>query len=344
MLKSMSTAHTLIAEAEPLLWPGRRAAAEVAVLYPRSAETWDEMGVPLPSAIADATETWPLSHTVDYFAEVYGLYDALTVQGNVPCDFVDEDGATEAAVLGKYKVIFVTEPNIPDATVTALLAWAAKGGTLVFVGNAATADPYNVPTPAAYKAAGVVAEPPARSLVPGNPNITANVTVVLNGSVSLPFPVRGPRGNITSTSGTVVARFDDDTPAVTKTGTVYYAAFWPGLSHALQPGARCNASQTTSSVLLDLLLESASVEQPAAIDRPCTETPILTSAEGAVVTVLDWYGFGLAGATLNVSLGFTPSRVSSAAHGTMSSKTAAGVTSVTLAPQNDTADFISFYK
>ena len=70
MLKSMSNAHTLIAEAEDLLWPGEKAVADVAVLYPRSAELWDEMGVPLPGFIADATITNPLSRTVDYFAEV----------------------------------------------------------------------------------------------------------------------------------------------------------------------------------------------------------------------------------------------------------------------------------
>ena len=64
----------------------------------------------------------------------YGLFDALTIQRNVPVDFIDEDGAADPATLARHRIVIVTEPNIPAATLTALLAWGAKGGTLVFVG------------------------------------------------------------------------------------------------------------------------------------------------------------------------------------------------------------------
>lgn len=47
---------------------------------PNSAEVWDEMGVPLPEAIRDATITNPLTNTVDYYAELAGLYTALGIR------------------------------------------------------------------------------------------------------------------------------------------------------------------------------------------------------------------------------------------------------------------------
>jgi hypothetical protein len=77
--------------------------------------------------------------------------------------------------------------------------------------------------------------------------------------------------------------------------------------------ARCNASQTSAaSAFLGFLLGEASVKTPASVDRLCVETPVLASEGGAAVTVLDWgqeASTGFLGATLNVTLGFTPSKV-----------------------------------
>ena len=73
--------------------------------------------------------------------------------------------------------------------------------------------------------------------------------------------------------------------------------------------ARCNASETSAAAFLDVLLSNASVKEPASVDRPCVETPVLASVGGAAVTVLDWGGGGFVGATLNVTLDFAPSKV-----------------------------------
>ena len=37
----MAEAHGMIADVEPILWPARKPAAQIAILMPRSAEAWD---------------------------------------------------------------------------------------------------------------------------------------------------------------------------------------------------------------------------------------------------------------------------------------------------------------
>ena len=42
----MNKAHGMIAHAEDLLYPGKRPAAQVGVLFPRSSFVWDTVSVP----------------------------------------------------------------------------------------------------------------------------------------------------------------------------------------------------------------------------------------------------------------------------------------------------------
>lgn len=62
---------------------------------------------------------------------------AAAIGANVPVDFVDEKTAAAGGkALSAYKMIVVTEPNMPAGAVSGLLAWAHSGGTLVAVSNA----------------------------------------------------------------------------------------------------------------------------------------------------------------------------------------------------------------
>jgi hypothetical protein len=82
-----------------------------------------------------------MGHTVDYFAELFGLFRALALHANVPVDFVPEDVAMTTLAL--YSAVIVTEPNVPAALAVNLIAYSTAGGHVVRVGSAASADEYN---------------------------------------------------------------------------------------------------------------------------------------------------------------------------------------------------------
>ena len=125
MLTGMAEAHRMIGKAEDLLWPGKPPRAQVAILAPRSAELWDK-------------ET-----TVGYMHEESNIYRALQ-QANVPVDFVEEDDLSPKG-LEPYKVLYVTEPNIPAEFQKGLLAWVQGGGALAMSRGAGAFDRYNDP-------------------------------------------------------------------------------------------------------------------------------------------------------------------------------------------------------
>ena len=127
LLVKLAEAHRMIGKAEDLLWPGKRPRAQVAILAPRSAELWDKTISPAPG----------------YLAEEANVYRALQ-KANVPADFVEEDDLSPKG-LGSYKVLYVTEPNIPAEFQKGLLAWIQGGGTLAISQGAGAADRYNDP-------------------------------------------------------------------------------------------------------------------------------------------------------------------------------------------------------
>ena len=70
----LTEALDLIGAAEFALLPGRRPPARIAIVYPRSSFLWDEWGVPHPTSVVDETNNDMAGKTMDYAAEVYGLY------------------------------------------------------------------------------------------------------------------------------------------------------------------------------------------------------------------------------------------------------------------------------
>ena len=52
-------------------------------------------------------------------------------------------GLLEPDTIKPFKVIFVTEPDLPSAGATALGEWVKAGGTLITVSNAGTHDQYH---------------------------------------------------------------------------------------------------------------------------------------------------------------------------------------------------------
>ena len=84
--------------------------------------------------------------TTDYLAEIWGLFQALSLYKNIPVDFIDEAGLLEVETLKPFKVIFATVPDLPSAGASALGAWVKAGGTLVTVSNTGSHDEYHEPS------------------------------------------------------------------------------------------------------------------------------------------------------------------------------------------------------
>ena len=152
----------MIAAAEEVLWPGWRPKAQVAIVLPRSSLLLDERPPASKSHIEDATNNHLNANTVDYMAEVFDLYTALQ-HANVPVDFLDEDDLS-AKGLRDYRVVYLTEPNMPSEAVRGLLQWVRRGGTLVRSPNSGSADRYNDPLPIFAEVLGLHERPIERTI------------------------------------------------------------------------------------------------------------------------------------------------------------------------------------
>ena len=298
LLPEMAKAHRLIGAAESVLWPGRRPPAAIAILMPRSAQCWDLRDIAVPTAIYDATNTDPNRATMDYLAEVFDLYVALQ-HANIPVDWVDEDDLEDAAGLKRYRVLYVTAPDVPAAGQQGLATWLRAGGVLVTVSGTAAGDRYHEPCDLLSAATGVV-EAPRERLTIEHANRLAAVGAVAGEWGG--WTAFGMRGVVKSHRGTVRATFaDDPAPAVIETkvdaGTSLHFAALPGLSYFVSgKDVRDKLPQGFNEALRAALcrpLALAGVTPPVTVSVPLVETPLLVSDAGAALTLLNWTGAAL---------------------------------------------------
>jgi hypothetical protein len=334
-LPRLARAHRLIATAEPLLWPGRPRPADVALLMPRSAQAWD------PRGIEDATNVRLNHSTVDYMAEVYNLYLAF-MHANIPVDFVEEDQLTVEGLKG-LKALYVTEPNIPEESQKALVAWVSGGGTLVTISGAGQRDRYNEPCPILRRGLGIPEKDRERLMLP---NLYA---LPGNGEVTGTFGrvhVIGTRSQLDDEKGlTVEARFDNGeaalvSRAVGRGRTVHYN-WMPGLAYGQSPKNRNGMFVDWPAPHREAIVGSArqaGVRAAVRPDRPMVEAPLLESAAGAVVTLLNWTGDAVTNLTVEMDWLQPVSRVESAARGPLPFRMQDGILSWSV--PLDGADFI----
>ena len=210
---------------------------------------------------------------------------------------MDEDDLS-ADKLASFKAIILTEPDIPVEGQTALVAWLKRGGHLLTVTGAAAGDRYNQPCTVLSSATGI--REAAR------PRITVHdpelLVISANGTGDLgPISAWGLRGHIKSTASDVkaLARFTDDTPAIVTTkvgaGVATHFAFLPGIRHPsndpYHPQIHFNNLTNASDGSLPYLLKyikDARVQPRVHVSEMQVETMLLTSAVGAVVTLLNW--------------------------------------------------------
>jgi hypothetical protein len=293
VLPKMAEAHRMIAKAESLLWPGERPVSPVGLLMPRSAQMWDAKSEKIPTVISDATNTDMNRGTVDYMAELFDLYLALQHE-NIPAEMVDEDDLTEKGLAG-FKVLYVTEPDIPVEGQEALVNWVKAGGTLVTVCGAGLADRYDESADVLARGLGYEETAPARLIVEN----TRSLSRVAGGTgTNGAFFACGARSKLTIVKGTTVAVFDDGTPALVRNelgqGRSFHFAWFPGLSYwhdqkGTADGLPVGWSMTLRRMITDPVRE-AGVTPPVRVDTPMIETPSLVSEAGMAVTLLNWSG------------------------------------------------------
>jgi hypothetical protein len=313
-------ANRLIARSEDLLYPGKPAPSKVALVFPRSAQVWDPLA---KSSGAPEVLQW------DYMTEVYELYLALQ-HANIPADFIEEEDLT-ARGLADYKVVYLPTQAVPVEGQEALASWVNGGGTLVTVANAGSRDRYNSPVRTLSAFTGITEAPRDPShieyLWTSTPEVGPATTTAAGGTAKAWVA----RSTVTEVAGTAEATFADGAPAILNVpkgaGRVVHFSFLPGASYmhsAVDPYVHRagDHGKPPTGFSADLRrwitrpVELAGVTAPVEVSQPLVETPVLTSAEGAVLTMLNWTGGPVSNLTVRYRAPFSATtKVTSAERG-----------------------------
>ena len=310
----LAHADKMIAAAEDVLWPGRRPSVPVAILQPRSAEVWDGLHIPPGSRVVGAASTNLNAENLDYMSEEFDEYLALQMS-NIPVDFVSEDRLTDGA-LNNYKVLYITEPDIPSEGQRAIAQWVRSGGTLAMVPGAAQGNRYDELATILTSLAGGPSH--RRTYIP-------NALMLKPAEVIGNVPIFGgpPEPALV---GKVISSFNDHVPAVSQhdvgRGRVIYFSWFPGLSYAhlaIDPHLRLRYGTETDS-LCNLVLTPvrvAGVSPLVQVNTPYVETPMLASPAGAAITLLNWTGRDLPSVYVSVRAPFRITKAVSVTHGSI---------------------------
>jgi Beta-galactosidase trimerisation domain len=319
MLRKLAQANAMIGAAEDVLWPGKRPRARVAILSPKSSEMWDAKSIAVPTQISDATNTDLNRSTVDYMAEVADLYLALQ-HANIPVDFIEEEDLSHAG-LAPYRVLYVTEPDIPEEFQKELVIWVEGGGTLIAISNAGAMDRYDEPSSILSALRGAHSPERERALIPSLGALKALGRVIAASGEAIAW---GPRDtSAQSVKGEVVAHFEDGSPAITRRtvskGTVVHFTWLPGLSYVRSSsGGSGKLPWNFSSIIRNWIVapvKDAGIQLPVEASEPMIETPMLCSRVGAAVTVLNWNNDPVNKLGLNVRVPFRVKSVTSVIRG-----------------------------
>jgi len=319
MLQKIAQANAMIGAAEDVLWPGKRPRPRVAILSPKSSEMWDAKNIPIPTQISDATNTDLNRSTVDYMAEVADLYLALQ-HANIPVDFLEEEDLSNSG-LAPYRVVYITEPDIPEEFQKALVSWVEEGGTLISISNAGAMDRYDEPSTTMARLRGAHNPERERMLIP---NLGAVKALGKVRTGSLEATAWGPRDILlNSVKGQVVAQFEDNSPAIVRRtmnrGTVVHFTWLPGLSYVKSSSVtEGKLPSNFSPVIRNWIVapvKDAGIELPVVSSEPMVEAPMLCSRAGAAVTVLNWNNDKINNLDLTIRVPFKVKSVASVIEG-----------------------------
>ena len=306
VMKPLSNGMRLAAKAEDLLYPGQARQPQVAILTPQSSPLWDleEQGV--AQGLIDVTNTNLYNGHMAYMSETNALYMALE-HSAVPVRFVDEQKLTESN-FKTTKVLYVTAPDLPQESATAILQWVRDGGTLVTTAGAGMFDRYHQPMNTLTEASGKQPAAPVRMPIFSFDDVKANGTLLNHpthsGLGATVFGEREKLGDITTmpTASThaaqITATFDDGTPARTERalgkGRIIHFACYPGISYRKSATGSTNGLPSGFSEawrnLIVKPVSTAGASLPVRVNKAMIEAPALYSTGGVAVTLLNWSG------------------------------------------------------
>jgi hypothetical protein len=244
--------------------------------------------------IVDVTNSDLNKSTVDYMAEIHDINLAMN-HSAIPVEWIEEEDLTTAA-LAPYRVLYVTEPDVPAEGQTAIAEWVNSGGTLVTCSGAGTRDRYGQPSGILRDLSQV--DEPARDRAIFDRTVRLDVVDKVRGQSGGSVAVYGVRGHMGSAGAVTVASFEDGSPALVKrevgTGRVFHFAFLPAVSYYRSQGTdeTVPISRNTFDALLrswiTLPVKEAGVVPPVELDAPLVEAPVPETDEGWVISLINW--------------------------------------------------------
>ena len=333
----IAEASRMIAEVEDLLIDGAMPTSQVAILFPRSSFLWDEASGGVYGGVGPHGTEDPGATAMDYMAVMTGLFRAIQQVSNVQVDFIDEDSLT-AKDLAPFKALILTEPDVPAEGLSAVASWVEAGGHLMTVAGAGVSDRYDKPSVVLRAVTGVqeVARPPCppyRPRLPGAPpappcramiNLASHLPIVANGTGDLgPITAFGGLSKVTAQDSGVktLAKFKDGSPAILRKatagkGSATHFTYMPCTHfNEIDPFRPVihynNVTNFTDGSLPYIMrfLGDAGVAPRVKVSVLQVETPLIVSADGAVLSLLNWRETAVTNMDVSVRLDFQVGRV-----------------------------------
>jgi hypothetical protein len=271
-----------LAQVDPVLYPAQVPPAQVALLWGKSHEIWQN-----DSAVG---------------AERRMTYMALQ-HAHVPVDIVSEDDLADGILKG-YKALYLTESNLKRAAAEKVVAWVKAGGVLQMSAGAGVSDEYNEPLTDLTDLAGVkvaTVDKPGGDYrehygIPATqPKGEVQLAAGPYWSASK-FPVLGYTEQAEAAGATVLATFADGKPAVTLNragkGAVLRFAFMPGLGYVksakVVPTDTITGFDPRQLSALVAAVKLAKVVTPLVVSEPLVEAQLLRGPKAEVVMLANW--------------------------------------------------------
>jgi len=283
-----------IAAADEYLKDAKLPPGQVALLYGRSHEVWQE----------DAAVN----------TERRSLYLALQ-QARFPVDIVCEDDIADGLLSG-YKALYLSESNLRRDVAAKIGEWVRAGGVLYLGAGSAMRDEYNEPLADLLDLAGIAVTEVEKPGGDYREHYGLHYTAP-RGEVVLPagdlwpactLPILGYRETAQVATGEVLATFADGAPAVVRQragrGTVLRYAFMPGLGYAksADPGPeRLTVGYRPEQLpVLTAAATLAGVAPALEIDSLLVEAKLLSGPQRDVLVLANWSGEPMADLTVYI--------------------------------------------
>jgi Beta-galactosidase trimerisation domain len=238
---------------------------------------------------------------------------------NIPVDFIEEEDLSRSG-LAQYRVVYVTEPDIPEEFERELASWVEGGGTLIAISNAGAMDRYDEPSTVLAGLRGPHNPERERMLIPSLEAVKALGKVRAGSEEATAW---GPRDTLVNSRGAVLAHFGDDSPAIVRRtlgkGVVVHFTWLPGLSYVKSSTVAAGKLPWNFSPIIRNWIaapvKDAGIQLPVQASEPMVETPMLCSNVGAAVTILNWNNDQINNLGLTIRVPFRVKSVASVIHG-----------------------------